>query len=503
MLTIFFRTDINIQMLSFCANGVQNMNTKHSHNADTAALHKRIQDLENQIKIYEDEHRALEALDEFKGNELKEAKTIIQTQEKLAQLFNEELIEKDTFLKAKQNVLEASSDSLKENAETFKQILDINTKISSLLDTKDLLPAILQIMIDSLGAKRGVLFIFDKSFCHTPITHNISESEFRKKSKGSIQSYIDEVFLTKKHLLSNQSSENKNTVSFLCTPLIHCEEIKGVVYLDSDEPGFVFSSNKLRIANIYCSQAAISLDNSLLYQRIKEKNHSLLRLSNILSSLIEIINGEVREQAVKIGSLIKNISDGAATKGEAQITWKSFNNIYNRMCRAIERASEIEALEKEADELFKDNVDFNSVFKTIFDHIKSDVQTKDLNVTIDLPISFSGYQGNFVILRTIFEELVSNAVLYNKDNGKIIITGTDEKEFLRFEISDTGHGIKGNDLPRIYEQFFRTESSSELNSRGAGLGLYMVKNFLQYYQGSIEVKSIYGVGSSFVIRIMK
>ncbi|MCO8194635.1 cell wall metabolism sensor histidine kinase WalK, partial [Anaerofustis sp. NSJ-163] len=103
------------------------------------------------------------------------------------------------------------------------------------------------------------------------------------------------------------------------------------------------------------------------------------------------------------------------------------------------------------------------------------------------------------ILR-VFTNLIENGIKYNKDNGKIYISLRKVKNKAVITIKDTGIGIKEEDLPHIFERFYRVDKSRNRKVEGTGLGLSIVKRIVMKYKGEISVKSTYNVGTEFIIK---
>ena len=102
------------------------------------------------------------------------------------------------------------------------------------------------------------------------------------------------------------------------------------------------------------------------------------------------------------------------------------------------------------------------------------------------------------ILR-VFTNLIENGIKYNKDNGKIYISLRRVRNKAVIIIKDTGIGIKKEDLPHIFERFYRVDKSRNRKVEGTGLGLSIVKRIVMKYKGEISVKSTYNVGTEFTI----
>jgi signal transduction histidine kinase len=104
-------------------------------------------------------------------------------------------------------------------------------------------------------------------------------------------------------------------------------------------------------------------------------------------------------------------------------------------------------------------------------------------------------------MEIIFNNLISNAVKYNKKGGSVRCKLWNTNQDLKIEISDTGFGIDINDIPKLFHEFSRIHTTSTKNVSGSGLGLSIVKRIVEMYKGNIEVQSTVGEGSTFTISI--
>ncbi len=98
-------------------------------------------------------------------------------------------------------------------------------------------------------------------------------------------------------------------------------------------------------------------------------------------------------------------------------------------------------------------------------------------------------------MEIVLGNLLSNALKFTPSGGQVTLSGCAEKEGVRIEVLDTGAGINPEDLPHIFERFYRGRTSKE----GSGLGLSIVKSIVQAHAGQIEVASQPGQGSRFTI----
>jgi two-component system phosphate regulon sensor histidine kinase PhoR len=107
-------------------------------------------------------------------------------------------------------------------------------------------------------------------------------------------------------------------------------------------------------------------------------------------------------------------------------------------------------------------------------------------------------RGSVDYLHSAFSNLISNAVRYTPEGGRIEISWTASNDGgARFAVADTGYGIPPEHLPRITERFYRVSTSRSRETGGTGLGLSIVKHVLQLHDGKLQIESEVGVGSTF------
>ena len=104
-------------------------------------------------------------------------------------------------------------------------------------------------------------------------------------------------------------------------------------------------------------------------------------------------------------------------------------------------------------------------------------------------------------LRELFNNLIINAIKYNKPGGKVWVTVTCEQKEIIIMVEDTGVGIPEDSRVRIFERFYRVDKGRSKKVGGTGLGLSIVKHIVNYYSGTIEVQSKVGEGTRFLVRL--
>jgi two-component system sensor histidine kinase/response regulator len=112
-------------------------------------------------------------------------------------------------------------------------------------------------------------------------------------------------------------------------------------------------------------------------------------------------------------------------------------------------------------------------------------------------------QGDEGTLEQVFSNLITNAIRYNKPNGKVTINIKENADYIAVEVQDRGIGIAKEHIPFLFDQFFRVKRGEQQKIKGTGLGLSIAKKIVDAHDGSITVSSDLGKGSTFTVLLPK
>ena len=102
-------------------------------------------------------------------------------------------------------------------------------------------------------------------------------------------------------------------------------------------------------------------------------------------------------------------------------------------------------------------------------------------------------------MEDIFNNLVSNAINYSPEGGRVTITAQGLGEYMEIKVQDTGVGIPPEEIPKIFDKFYRVKSPKTRQVIGTGLGLAIVKGIVEAHQGTVDVESTVDKGTTFRI----
>jgi len=129
--------------------------------------------------------------------------------------------------------------------------------------------------------------------------------------------------------------------------------------------------------------------------------------------------------------------------------------------------------------------------------MKAKAEERGLSLELELPSDLPLVQADERSIEEVFTNLVSNAINYTPDGGTVNVLAIPHEEYLEVRISDTGVGISAEEIPKIFDKFYRVKHPETRQVIGTGLGLSIVKAIIEAHRGSVEVESEPGVGTTF------
>jgi CheY-like chemotaxis protein len=142
-------------------------------------------------------------------------------------------------------------------------------------------------------------------------------------------------------------------------------------------------------------------------------------------------------------------------------------------------------------------LDLGQLINDVLDNFRGQLVEKSLELTLDLPATLPLVRGDESRVTQILENLTSNAWKYTPEGGKVTIRAQVVDYFVQVDVADTGIGIDPKDQPQIFDRFYRTEQAEVQAVDGSGLGLSIVKMFVELLGGQIWVDSALDQGSTF------
>src|SRR5665648_101212 len=207
---------------------------------------------------------------------------------------------------------------------------------------------------------------------------------------------------------------------------------------------------------------------------------------------------ELRTPLTSIKSYIEAFQDNVLPANQ-----ENLSSIHEEIDRLFDLSSDLKDLnvaEIGALELIVQPVDLKHLIVIVIHSLHPLIQKKELAITWNAPEESVTTSGDERLLTRLFYNLVHNAYRYSNSGGQITVTLTKTPDFAEIKIRNTGMGISEDDLPFIFDRFYRADKSRTRETGGTGIGLALVRQITELHQGTITVQSKVGQATEFTIR---
>lgn len=236
-----------------------------------------------------------------------------------------------------------------------------------------------------------------------------------------------------------------------------------------------------------------------LFNKIFDKNQGLTETQRLFASNV---SHEIRSP---LTSLRGNIEVALRKKRNPQEYEEVLRNSLFDVIRLSKMTDNLLFLAKADNNLLqlrKQRIDISYLLSALVNHFSERINVAELKIVED-------YQKNLELncdvdmMEHAFGNIIENSIKYSHPGGTIKIKAWEEEVAIKIAISDTGVGIHQEDIPYIFDRFYRSKQGNTIKNKGAGLGLALAKWIIDSHEGSISVKSSVGTGSEFLIILPK
>lgn len=226
----------------------------------------------------------------------------------------------------------------------------------------------------------------------------------------------------------------------------------------------------------------------------KEERERRLFVSNV--------SHELRTPLTSVKSYLEALDEGALTEPVAPDFIKVSLDETNRMMRMVTDLLHLSRIDNESSHLDVELINFTAFITFIlnrFDKMRNQDEEKKYELVRDYPINSVWIEIDTDKMTQVIDNILNNAIKYSPDGGKITVSMKTTDDQMILSISDQGLGIPKQDLPKIFDRFYRVDRARSRAQGGTGLGLAIAKEIIKQHKGFIWAKSEYGKGSTFTI----
>jgi signal transduction histidine kinase/pSer/pThr/pTyr-binding forkhead associated (FHA) protein len=442
-----------------------------------------------------------------------------------------------------------------------KDRLNIILKVSQLLSSPHaldkLMATILDLLFEIMSLDRAVIMLLNEEtgklepryIKHAPTSRDdrYSNTVIQYVMQKNV-SVLSSDATTDERFGASTSITSQSIRSTMCVPLKVRDKMLGVLYVDNLSVPYQFAEQELEFLTGFANQAAVALENSMLYKHIEEQSKAreseLLKLvaertKNLSDALNEADNArkeaerqreiaELAMAAAKDANMAKsqflaNISHELRTPLNAIIGYSeileeesdiSTNDLATDLKKIKAAAKHLLALINDILDLSKieagkmelniETFNLQNLMEDVVSTIRPLIEKHSITLHVDCPENLGFMHADHTRIRQILLNLLSNACKFT-DGGDIYISAEREKvedeEWIVFRVKDTGIGMNEEQQSKLFRPFTQVDSSTTRRYGGTGLGLAISRRFCQMMNGGISVQSEPGKGSTFTFRL--
>ena len=227
------------------------------------------------------------------------------------------------------------------------------------------------------------------------------------------------------------------------------------------------------------------------------------RLETVRTEFVANVSHELRTPLTAIKGFIETLLDGALEHPKDSHRFVKIIEAHaDRLRNLIDDLLTLSKLEAKGGEAKFETIDLAEIVRDTVGMLKRKSKEYRITIKVELPKSLP-VRADKNKMGQVFINLIDNAIKFNREGGKVTISGEENSENIKVSVSDTGIGIPKKEIERVFERFFRADKARPRELGGTGLGLSIVKHVMEAHRGSVKVESLEGQGSKFTLRMPK
>ena len=241
-----------------------------------------------------------------------------------------------------------------------------------------------------------------------------------------------------------------------------------------------------------------------LVTRVRDQVARLTEAERVKDEFFSLISHELRTPLTSIIGYTEELLDDEDADPLTDTQRKFLDVVQRNGLRLLELVNELLFIARAQAgkiELSKREIDIRDLAEQCVDTARPHAHTRSIELSLDIEPDIPAVEADRSKLGQAFDNLISNAIKYTPEGGRVDVRVFHEQGSAVLEITDTGVGIPKDEQERLFEQFFRASTATDRSIQGIGLGLHITKLIAEGHGGAITVKSEEGVGSTFCIQV--
>jgi len=227
--------------------------------------------------------------------------------------------------------------------------------------------------------------------------------------------------------------------------------------------------------------------------RLQQEQEYLQELEQLKNNFVSLISHDLKTPIAKIQAIVDRLLT-QQTSPELQEDLKSLRGSGDELNRYIQSILKVLRVESRDFKVHKEVADINEVIDQAIQQLRPLAHEKDIRIQTELEPMFS-VEFDTVLIKEVLVNLIENAIKYTPRGGQITIFSDEIEDSIFVKVKDNGEGIRPEDLDNVWGKFTRGKDQ-DMKSKGSGLGLYLVKYFIELHGGKVNLDSKMGSGTT-------
>jgi len=246
-------------------------------------------------------------------------------------------------------------------------------------------------------------------------------------------------------------------------------------------------------------------ESAALIDQLQQAYNRLGELERSKSQYMRRVSHELRSPLAAIQSLLTMVEESLTGEGKSAER-ELVGRAVRRTDQALKLVSDLLVLARSQEARFAvglKEVSLSRAVREVAGSLQPRADKAGVTLAVDCPPDLAPVLGDPESVEQLVTNLASNAIKYTPRGGRVSVSAAAQQDSIVLTVSDTGIGISEEDLPSVFDEFYRGKNARELQEQGTGLGLSIVKSILDALQAKVHVESAIGQGTTFVVTIPK
>jgi signal transduction histidine kinase len=233
---------------------------------------------------------------------------------------------------------------------------------------------------------------------------------------------------------------------------------------------------------------------------IQEETKALKKVDKLKQNFISLMSHDLKTPVAKIAGIADILRVQYDNTVDQRQLLDNIVNSTKELNDFITSILDLTKIESQNLTLKTESKDINPLIESTIEKLKYEANEKKMTFMTELSPLYP-IKIDTVLINRVLANLIGNAIKYAGEGCQINIKTWDDPSWVYVEIGDNGVGIKDEELENIFEKFYRVKNDDSHKIKGSGLGLYLVKYFIELHSGKISVSSVIGEGTKFLIQL--